>query len=185
MLNTRVAPRDVVLPETCLSLEPSWEHCVSSRSPTLSLPFDGHGLRSFGSQSDLGLSECLSRLRHVERAAEVAAWGEILTLPVVLVLIFSLLAQPRLTYGMAQDGKLQAGTLISGIATHDAGCHCSSFYLSERFDFSWGYRGVLFDRFQFGGRMRCTSPITPTGFAGRLFGSVQCLMFYHGARVDS
>ena len=62
--------------------------CIVTVTPTLSLPFDGHGLQSFGSQSDLGLSECLSRLRHVERAAEVAAWGEILTFPVVLVLIF-------------------------------------------------------------------------------------------------
>ncbi|GAX17787.1 hypothetical protein FisN_24Hh144 [Fistulifera solaris] len=67
------------------------------------------------------------RSRHVEWAAEIAAWGEIVTLPVVVLI--SLLAQPRLTYGMAQDGLLPAvfaqtdvhgnlvmGTLIQGTA---------------------------------------------------------------------
>lgn len=65
------------------------------------------------------------RSRDVEWAAEIAAWGEIITLPVVVLI--SLLAQPRLTYGMAQDGllpsifaetdvhgNLVAGTLIQG-----------------------------------------------------------------------
>ncbi|GAX22859.1 hypothetical protein FisN_24Lh144 [Fistulifera solaris] len=67
------------------------------------------------------------RSRHVEWAAEIAAWGEIVTLPVVVLI--SLLAQPRLTYGMAQDGLLPAifaqtdvhgnlvmGTFIQGTA---------------------------------------------------------------------
>lgn len=65
------------------------------------------------------------RSRNVEWAAEIAAWGEIITLPVVVLI--SLLAQPRLTFGMAQDGllpsifsktdahgNLVAGTLIQG-----------------------------------------------------------------------
>lgn len=66
------------------------------------------------------------RLRDVQWASEVAAWGEIATLPVVVLI--SLLAQPRLTYGMAQDGllphvfakmdldgNLVMGTLIAGV----------------------------------------------------------------------
>lgn len=65
------------------------------------------------------------QLRRVEWAASIAAWGEILTLP--LVVLVSLLAQPRILYGMAQDGlisalflqmdgtgNLQIGTLVSG-----------------------------------------------------------------------
>jgi basic amino acid/polyamine antiporter, APA family len=45
-------------------------------------------------------------MRHVEWAAELAAWGEVVTLPVVVLI--SLLAQPRLTYSMAVDGLLPA-----------------------------------------------------------------------------
>lgn len=54
-------------------------------------------------------------------AASITAWGEVLTLPVVVLI--SLMAQPRLTLEMARDGllpnslfgNLWAGTLVSGI----------------------------------------------------------------------
>jgi amino acid transporter len=73
-------------------------------------------------------------LNGVEWAAEIAAWGEVLTLPVVVLI--SLLAQPRLMFSMAEDGllpeifsrtndngNLQAGTLTAGIGmTIIAGC---------------------------------------------------------------
>ena len=41
---------------------------------------------------------------NVTWAADLTAWGEVLTLPVVVLI--SLLAQPRLTFSMAQDGLL-------------------------------------------------------------------------------
>ena len=65
-------------------------------------------------------------LRHAEGAAEICAWGEVLTLPVVVLI--SLLAQPRLMYSMSEDGilpelfsrtndegNLFVGTLIAGV----------------------------------------------------------------------
>jgi len=64
--------------------------------------------------------------RNVEWAAHVTALGEVVTLPVVVII--SLMAQPRLTLSMAHDGllpsifahvdndgNLQGGTLVSGI----------------------------------------------------------------------
>lgn len=67
------------------------------------------------------------RTRHIEWAAQVTAIGEILTLPVVVLV--SLMAQPRVAVSMAEDGllppifkqldskgNLYGGTLVSGIA---------------------------------------------------------------------
>ena len=67
------------------------------------------------------------RTRGWEAAAQLTAVGEVLTLPVVVLI--SLMAQPRLTLSMAVDGLLprifssvdsagnsQGGTLVSGVA---------------------------------------------------------------------
>jgi APA family basic amino acid/polyamine antiporter len=64
--------------------------------------------------------------RHVMWASQLTALGELVTLPVVVLV--SLMAQPRLTFGMASDGllpaifaqvdstgNLQGGTLVSGL----------------------------------------------------------------------
>jgi amino acid transporter len=81
--------------------------------------------------------------RGVEWAAQVAAVGEVVTLPVVVLI--SLLAQPRLTMSMAHDGLLpkifavvdpvtgsiQNGTLISGVLMTLIATFCPFTYLDD------------------------------------------------------
>jgi amino acid transporter len=81
--------------------------------------------------------------RGVEWAAQIAAVGEVVTLPVVVLI--SLLAQPRLTMSMAHDGLLpklfahvdpatgsiQGGTLVSGVCMTLIATFCPFTYLDD------------------------------------------------------
>jgi len=84
------------------------------------------GMMPFDEMSDTSAFPAAFRYNGVEWAAQVSAFGEVLTLPVVVLI--SLMAQPRLQLALTRDGllpsifgrinaegNLRAGTLIAGV----------------------------------------------------------------------